>query len=456
MRIATQQPKIPWTWAVGMMLPWTTLHYSDLLSGSPLTFTLRKFADEPALIAFLSSLNIAFNFMVGAVSSYVSDRIWTRWGRRRPFLIVGWTGSALVAIAIPLAPNLWVLGGLIVLYQFFTDVAKPYEPLYNEVVPPPQRGRAGVLRSISTTMTGLVFNGVLLIHFDRNYGHVVEGWSFQLRGEHLIYWAGAALTLVTTLFVAFGVREQPPPGGIVRERFRFVGFFRDVFADRRWWMVYALYACPMFSSAAARVFVPLALTEQVGLTKAQFGWIETITMVANLALFVPLSGYLADRFSRLRLMQIGMLGAAVVNVMLFALLRFGPEGVVSIRVVMAVSLFAGMGGGFIALKYLIWGPLVYDFIPSDRFGTVSAGFSFVGGMAGFLMINLGGLWVQFFSTFLGSRSGTGFDYSSIFLFQLLLSFVAVWFINRFAKSVREGRIQVYGAKELEANARRAS
>jgi Major Facilitator Superfamily. len=448
MRITTQQAKIPWSWAVCMMLPWTTLHYSDLLSGSPLTFTLRKFADQPALIAFLSSLNIAFNFIVGAIASYTSDRIWTRWGRRRPFLIVGWTGAAVVTAGIPLAPNLWILAGLVVLYQFFIDVAKPYEPLYNEVVPPSQRGRAGVLRSVATTLNGLVFNGVLLVNFDRNYGQIFEGWSFEVRGEHLIYWAGAVLTIVTMIFIVFAVREVPPRGGVVHERFRFGKFFRDVFADRRWWMVYALYACPMVSGAAARVFVPLTLTEQVGLTKAQFGWIETITMVANLVLFVPLSGYLADRFSRLKLMQIAMVGSAAVNALLFVMLRLD---FVATPVVVAICLFSGVGGGFIALKYLIWGPLVYDFIPSDRFGTVSAGFSFVGGVAGFLMINLGGLWVQVFSSFLGSDSSAGFDYSSIFVLQFLLSFVAVWFIGKFAQGVREGRILTYGSQELEAN-----
>mgnify|MGYP002398787804 CR=1 FL=1 len=450
MPITTQQTKIPWSWALCMMLPWATLHYSDLLSGSPLTFTLRKFADQPALIAFLSSLNIAFNFMVGAIASYTSDRIWTRWGRRRPFLIVGWTGSALVCVAIPLAPNLWILAGLIVLYQFFTDVAKPYEPLYNEIVPASQRGRAGVLRSIATTVNGLIFNGLLLANFDRNFGTIVDGWSFELRGEHLIYWAGAVLTLVTTVFIYWGVRETPPREGVAREGFRFARFFAEVFADRRWWMVYLLYACPMFSTSAARVFVPLTMTEQIGLTKAQFGWIETITMIANLVLFVPLAGYLADRFSRLTLMQIGMGGAALVNVGFFALLRFGPEESIPTSIVMAISLLSGMGGGFIALKYLIWGPLVYDFIPADRFGTVSAGFSFVGGVAGFLIINVGGFWVQMFSMLFGSSRGTNFDYSSIFLLQLFLSLFAIWFISRFKTGVREGRIAVYGAEQAKS------
>ncbi len=451
MPITTGQSRIPWTWAASMMLPWMAMNYSNLLSGSPLTFTLRKFADQPALIAFFSSLNIAFNFMVGAVSSYVSDRIWTRWGRRRPFLIVGWTGSALVVIAIPLAPNLWTLAALIGLYQFFTDVAKPYEPLYNEVVPPAQRGRTGVLRSVSTTMVGLVFNGVLLVQFDRSFGPLLAGGTFDLRGEHLIYWAGAALTLVATLFIALAVREAPPPGGTVCERFQFTRFLRDVFADRRWWPVYALYACPMLSSTAARVFVPLTLTEQIGLTKAQFGGIETITMLANLVMFVPLSGYLADRFSRLKLMQLAIGGAAAVNLCLFALLRFGPEGFVSPPVIVGVSLFAGMGGGFIALKYLIWGPLVYDFIPADRLGTVSAGFSFVSGVSGFVLINLGGLWVQGFSRLTNSAASDVFDYSSIFVLQFVLAVGAIWYCRRFERAVRNGQISTQGATETASS-----
>lgn len=450
MRIVTLQPKVPWTWVGSMMLPWMALHYADMVSGAPLTFTLRRFVEEPALIAFLSSINIAFNFMVGAISSYLSDRIWTRWGRRRPFLLVGWSGSSLMLVGVPLAPNLATLIVLVVLYQFFHDVAKPYEPLYNEVVPGPQRGRAGVLRSISTTITSLLFNGVLIAQFDREYG-AADGSGFVLRGEHLIYWVGAALTVAAALFLTFGVRETPPPAGVAtRERFRFGRFVREVFGERRWWFVYALYACPLLAGTAANVFFPLTVTEQAGLTKAQFGRIESVTMLVNLALFVPLSGFLADRFSRLRLLQVAMGGAALVNLSLFALLRFGPEDFVSAKVVLAISVFAGMGGGFVSLKYVIWGPLVYDFIPSDRFGTVSAGFSFVGGIVGFLLINLGGLWVQGFSSIAGTRSGSGYDYSSLFLLQSLLSLTAVLFCARFQREVSRGRIQQYGQREPQA------
>ena len=38
---------------------------------------MRKFTSDPALIMFLGSINIAFNFLVAPYASWKSDRIWT-------------------------------------------------------------------------------------------------------------------------------------------------------------------------------------------------------------------------------------------------------------------------------------------------------------------------------------------------------------------------------------------
>lgn len=276
-RIETHRPKVPWTWVTWMVLPWVTMSYEGICSGAPLTFTIRKFVENPSLIAFLSSVNLAFNFLVGAVVSYMSDRIWTRWGRRRPLLIVGWMGSVVTLFLIPLAPNLGSLVILIVIYQFCSDVSMPYEPLYNEVIPPSQRGRASTLRNILQNATGWFANTVMLAQFDRQYDFRAFGQTLRLNGETAVYWLGGLGVLVSLVFLILRVRETPPPESIRRERFSFPRFVRDVFGHRQWWMVYLLYACPLFVMGGIGSYagggvgsgaLPLFLTEQLGFEKS--------------------------------------------------------------------------------------------------------------------------------------------------------------------------------------------
>ena len=455
MRIETHHPKVRWSWVVWMVLPWATLTYEGMCSGAPMTFTIRKFVENPSLIAFISSINFAFNFLVGAVTSYMSDRIWTRWGRRKTLLIVGWTGSVLTLFFIPLAPNLWVLVILIVIYQFCSDVGMPYEPLYNEVIPPSQRGRASTMRNILQQVTGLFANAVMLAQFDRQYDLNALGRTWTLTGEKAVFWLGSGAVLLTLLFLIFKVRETPPPESIRRERFSPARFFRDLFGERQWWMIYLLYVCPYLTMGGIGSYagggvgssaVPLFLTEQLGFTKAQIyvvaGWVS----VGNMLLFVPLFGYMADRLPRLKLFRFAVLLPAVVNLCFFLYARF----VVDYQVPHGVFIgFNVANEALMSMMFILWGPLVYDYIPSNRYGTVSAGFSFVGGVVIFLLVNGAGQFVALFTRIFGARGLANYDHSSGFIWQFGTACLAFAIVVWFGREVKRGRVIPYARREFE-------
>lgn len=447
MKIETHRPRAPWSWVAWMVFPWVSFNYVEMCSGAPLVFTMRKFIEDPALIGLLSSLNIAFNFGIGTVTSYMSDRIWTRWGRRRPFLIVGWTGLAVTLFLIPLADSVTTLVVAIILYQFFQDIAKPYEPLYNEVIPPAQRGRAGMLRNLVQNASAVFFNAVLIAQFDRSYDLAALGASFTITGEMMLYWTIGLLIAATVLFLLFMVRETPPPGGIRREPFRLGVFFRDIFGHRQWWMVYLLYACPIIAGAGlgggVSTFLPLFLSEQLHFTKPQIGGLLSVVMILNTVIFVPLAGFLADRWSRLRLFQIGLIGQGTA---IFCFYLYTRLTGFDVSFGLAVA-FLAVNNAFVYLVFVLWGPLIYDYIPSNQFGTVSAGFSFTGGLAGFLVINASGLWVKGY-TALFHPDQSGADYSSAFILQFFAGILALLAALYFERAVRRGQVKALGVLEF--------
>ncbi|HEU5077646.1 MAG TPA: MFS transporter [Opitutaceae bacterium] len=441
-KIETHHPRVPWSWVTWMTLPWISFFYIENISSVPLTFTLRKFIDNPGLIAFVGSLNVAFNFIVGMVTSYMSDRIWTPLGRRRPFLIAGWAGLALALFFVPLAENVWTLVALIVIYQFCADIAKPLEPLFNEVVPPAQRGRAATIRSVGQSLMNIVFLAVLVAQFDRLYHFEFFNRSTTLSGEALLYWIGCAALLAAIAVLFFFVRETPPPATVAKEPFVFRRFFHDVFGQRQWWNVYLLYSVPIVSGAGIGLFDPLLRTEQLGFAKSQYGWAATAGTVLNLILFIPAAGFLTDRVPRLVLLRFSIIARALLGLAFFIYLRFAAH--YSIPFVTLI-VFDVSASAFSACIALVWGPLVYDYIPSERFGTVSAGLSFVSGIAPFVLTNLAGVWVGGFTSLFGPQGRGTHDYSSIYILQLLAAGAALALIGYLRREERAGRLVRLGA-----------
>ncbi|HRE82429.1 MAG TPA: MFS transporter [Opitutaceae bacterium] len=428
-----------------MTLPWAALYFIENISNSgPLVFTLKKFFEDPMLIGFLTSLNVAFNFMVGVVTSYMSDRIWTRFGRRKPFLLIGWSGVILSLVLLPLATNGWSLVAIIILYQLSADIAKPLEPLYNEVIPPAQRGRAAMVRSVVQNLVGLVFFGLLLMQFDRVYTFEVLGTALRTNGEAVLYWSAALVILVALFFLFFCVKETPPETQRRREAFRLRVFFRDLFARRDQAWLYALYITPLIAAPGVDVFRPLLQTEQLGFSKADVGKAASIGLIVSLLVFYPLAGFLTDRIARMRLFQLGLIGPAVANLLLFLYLRYYSDYTLTFSLWIAFGLLTGI---FPACLYVVWGPLIYDYIPTHRFGTTSAGLSFVGGVTSFLVMNAGGLWINFFTGMFGPRGASKFDYSSVYILQIIGTLTALGITMVFTYHERCGRIQRLGQLE---------
>ena len=429
-----------------MTVPWMSFFYIENISGGPLTFTLRKFIENPSLIAFFASLNVAFNFMVGVVTSYMSDRIWTRWGRRRPFLMIGWIGVAAAMFFVPLAPNAWALMVAVVAYQFFADIAKPLEALSNEVVPTAQRGRAATVRNVAQNLMNMFFYGIMVAQFDRIYDIDALGHSIQLRGETVLYWSGSLVILIAVAFLAVFVRETPPQKTITRERFAFKPFLKETFGHRQWWSVYLLYLVPILAIPGINEFEPLMRTEQLGFSKADFGWAVSFGLIINIALFIPLAGYLTDHMSRLRLLQIGIVAYAVMNFCFFLFLRYVANYTIPLWTLIGFGIAAT---AFKSTIMVVWAPLVYDYIPSDRFGTVSGGFAFVGGILPFILINLAGFWVNGFTKLFGARGHGNYDYSSLYVLQLLGAGMALAVTLYVRREEAQGRLMAYGRAELQ-------
>lgn len=441
--IKTLQKSVSW-WVVALLTTTTGVQaIVEATSGAPLTFTLKKFIDDPALIAFLGSINLAFSFLVAPFASWKSDRIWTRFGRRKPFLIAGWSLLVLALIACPLAPQLWMLVGAVIVWQFATDFGygAVWSPLLYEVVPPHQRGRAVVIKRLMSISALVFFNYVLLSQFDAIHSIRLPLWGLlTLTGEQVIYFTAAALVALAVINIAFNVREIEPPGHSPRESFRLVAFFREVFGSRQWIMIYLLLFCSVSLTAGLGQLAPLLITEQFGYTKKLLGQMQTLQLLINVFVALPIAGLIVDRFDRFRVFQAGLFLTTIHSLVFWIWVKFGtPGGIPAPAVIIAFGLAHAIVDTIAALAIE---PYFYDLTPPNKMGTMNSGFLIVSNVLKMCLMTGVGLWVKCYSA-LFAPAGK-FEYLSGYLFIFLVGLGGVAISVFFARERKAGRIVSYG------------
>jgi MFS family permease len=439
--IRTQQKHIPFWWILVISSTTGVSALVEQCSGATLTFTLRKFTDDPVLIAFIGSINIAFNFLVAPYISWKSDRVWTPIGRRKPFFIAGWSLLVLALIAVPYSPSLWVLIIVVFLWQFGADFGYTgtWSPFFYEIVPVHQRGKAVVVKRLMTVISIICFNYVLIGQFDAIYNLRIGTNSFRVTGEQLIYSVTALLVFLAVLNISFFVKEMKPEKTLERERFNPVKYFKEVFAERQFFVIYLLLFCSVAMIAWLGQFSPLLITEQFGYTKKIYGSIETVTFIIDLAVCLPLAAFLVDRIDRFRIFQICIFIATIDSFAYWIYIKyFAAGGIPSFTEIVIFSLGHRLPS---ALGMLALEPYFFDLTPKEKMGTMNSGFLMLRGLLNVLVINGMGLWIKYYTVFSGSGK---MDYSSSLLYLTLIGISGCAACVFFARLRSMGKIVEYG------------
>ncbi len=457
--IRTRERQVPWTWVALVSLPWAAMNYFEQISNVALMFKLHEFVTVPVVLTLAGSLNQVFNIVVGAFCCYASDHVWTRIGRRKPFLIVGW---ATVAVGCLLFPGIGHLGwflALLFFYELLRDLASPYGALCYEIVPPPQRGRANAAFNFARNAMSAVFFGVLIGRWDDRYA---LPWGGHVSGQEIIFWTGSLIAGLTVVFVVLFVQEEHPrpspsntpglatPGN--PQKFR--SFLLNVFANRQWRALYVISAAQIIFWIDLGNLSPFLYTQQWGFSKQDYGYILAVTTLAGLFVFLPLGGWMIDRFNRLRLFQ-ALTATMTLKLFLFYLFFawMTPVGGPSFHAVLILKL-VGTGIGTIGVAAST--ALIFDYVPRNSMGTVTAGISIVRGVVS-IVVNAGiGLWVTlpvWLSTPESSEERhPHYDYAGGYLYLTLCGCAATLAVRWFARRDRQGNLLKLGTLETRNEA----
>lgn len=443
-KVLTQQKHTPWASILLVLFPWMAYEMHTQFSQSAIVFTLKKFTESPALIGLVGSSNQGFGLLIGSIISLVSDKIWTRYGRRRPFLCIGFAASAVVLLVLPHLTVFGLLIAGIIIYQGIFHITTPLEPLLMEIIPSPQRGRAGAFRQWLQTGGYLLLYFVLVSQFDRQYE--LGGLSFT--GETVLYTVLAAVIFLAGAILFFFVEEVRPPDA---ETYRISEI--PIWSTLR--SLFTRELLPLFGLAYVMLnlwvslaqFEPLLITEQWGYSKAEFGEIMSIGMLITVAV-APVAGWISDRFDRLILLKLGLASILGLKAAFYIYAEyFAPNGVPPFLAVVTMGLIRGGITTFVSVATV---PLIFDYVSSNRLGALSCGMGIVFSFVTFVQQNSMGLWVTFSSSWLyGLPKGT-YNYMAAYHYLFIMGIAGIAYLYLFAYWDRIGFVR-RKAQEADSN-----
>jgi len=317
---------------------------------------------------------------IGSISDYTISR----WGRRKPYILIGSVLDVVFLVGIASSNTLVAIAAFIALLQFSSNFAQgPFQGYVPDLVPGPQVGTASALVGLMQVLgnvSGFVIGAVATATHNYALGLVALG----------------ILELVTMLSVVFRVREGPPAksrGGRPWRSIAAEAWGTDILREHSFiWLVASRLAILMGGAMLVQL-ATFYLARSMGLGERDAGLvlIPLVGLVAlgTVASVVP-SARISDRVGRKPVIWvscgIGAIGLAVV------------ASAPSLPMAYIGALLYGVSAGiFLAVDWA----LMTDIIPKASSGRYMGLSNVATGASTPISIALGGVIIDFVNTAAG-------------------------------------------------------
>ncbi len=363
-------------------LPWALFYFMIQVNGVNF-FILNRLIENPAALTFFFSLpGLLFMFIpVGPYISFMSDRIWTRWGRRKIFLIICFTGMAIVLFCYPLAPNVWAFLALMCVATFIGSFGAPFEALKLEIIPPDMRGRSAAMNTWVSTIVNIVFNLAVIGRFDE----VIPFLGREFSGIKILYWSAAIALLIVVYNYLFGIHEVNPKSTITGEKFNIRKAWKAMTMPQLRYLYIFMLATTLLGASLGSLGTLLYIN-QWGYSFQEMGINIAVGGILNLFL-IPVIGIFADKGRRHR-MRIWLVCVTIISLLMLGYFAYVTWYLPDQRPSLVEIIFFGETTCIVGIiGGMVYYPLVYDYIPRNLMGTYGAGCGILGGIIGFFTTN---------------------------------------------------------------------
>jgi Na+/melibiose symporter-like transporter len=309
---------------------------------------LKSFGAPDLLIGLLSSTRSIEGAVIQPTIGAFSDRAWTRFGRRRPFLLIGIPLSAAFFVAGAFVDSLSLLAIVIFLFSIFFNVAvDPYTALLADITPLEHRGWVSGLATGVQLVSSVAF---LVVIVAASGGGTVPVWTYVLV---------AAVLLGSFGLTVFGVaepRELEDHAADQPKRLPLRAYVDALLEQRQAMRYLGTLFVYQFGLNAILPYLVLFIVEDIHESQPVAFALSAGLLVVT-ALGAVVFGRLADRIGTRRVLAIGW--------GLLAISAVAGVVVTSLAETVLVVILAGIGNG--AATAVTW-PLLSALIPPEKTG----------------------------------------------------------------------------------------
>ncbi|MFI1771837.1 MFS transporter [Thalassobellus citreus] len=201
---------------------WQIFNMNVGFLGIQFSFGLQQTAVNP-IFSFLGAhhedlplLNLAgpvTGLIIQPIIGAISDKTWSpRWGRRKPFFLIGAIIGSLCLFAFPFSPALWFAVGLLWILDVGNNMAmEPYRAFVGDKLPSKQLSFGYQMQSLFVG-AGIVLANASIFLFQDWFGgsETVEAGSGIPKWLYYSFFIGAVLSVSTILWSVLKTPEIPP------------------------------------------------------------------------------------------------------------------------------------------------------------------------------------------------------------------------------------------------------
>jgi len=150
--------------------------------------------------------------IIQPIIGHMSDKTWGRFGRRRPFFLVGAVLASLALLFMPNSPALWIAAGLLWMMDASINVSmEPFRAFVGDMLPGNQRTTGFAMQSFFIGTGAIIASAlpyVLTNWF--NVSNVAAVGEKIPQSVKLSFYLGGAVFLLAVLWTIFSTKEYSP------------------------------------------------------------------------------------------------------------------------------------------------------------------------------------------------------------------------------------------------------
>ncbi|MBP1839259.1 MFS transporter [Formosa algae] len=149
--------------------------------------------------------------LIQPIIGYLSDRTWSpRWGRRKPFFLIGAILSSIALLIVPHSPVLWVAAGFLWILDASINVSmEPFRALVADKLPDSQRSYGFVVQTLIIGIGTWVASNLPWMVSKLGVSDAAAMGVVPMSVK-VAFGIGAVVFLVSILYTVFTTSEYPP------------------------------------------------------------------------------------------------------------------------------------------------------------------------------------------------------------------------------------------------------